>query len=172
MKAFSTRSFLKSRSTAILAATTLLVASLGCASPYATNETGRTNKTAVGGLGGAVAGGLLGEALGGSTKDVLAGVALGGLLGALGGQVLDQRDRQIAAQNAQVALERAPTGTSSPWQNPDTGASGTFTPTRTYQQPNGQYCREYNQEVWVAGQREMAYGTACRQADGSWKMVQ
>ncbi len=148
-----------------------LVGALACVSP--TNETGRTNKTAAGGLGGAVAGGLLGAAIGGGDTDaILAGVAAGGLLGAAGGAVLDQRDRQISQQAAQRSLETAPTGTATPWNNPDSGASGSFTPTRTYQQPNGQYCREFTQEIWVAGERQMGYGTACRQPDGSWKVVE
>lgn len=35
----------------------------------------------------------------------------------------------------------------------------------------GQDCREYQQTVMVGGQPSPAYGTACRQADGSWKII-
>jgi len=31
-------------------------------------------------------------------------------------------------------------------------------------------CREYTLEALIGGQPETIYGTACRQADGSWKM--
>ena len=127
-------------------------------------------KTTVGGLGGAVAGGLLGAALGGKTTGILAGAAIGGLLGGAVGNVLDQRDRDLAARTAQTSLETAPTGTASTWNNPDTGASGTFTPTRTYQEGSGRYCREYQQEIYVGGERHRGYGTACRMADGTWQI--
>jgi surface antigen len=130
-------------------------------------------KTTIGGLGGAAAGGLLGAASGGRHRGekIAAGVLIGGLLGGALGNVLDQRDRELAQRNAQLALETAPTGSYSEWRNPDNGHSGSFTPTRTYQDPSGAYCREYHQSIIVAGERQQGYGTACRQPDGSWRIV-
>jgi hypothetical protein len=32
-------------------------------------------------------------------------------------------------------------------------------------------CREFQQTITVGGQTQEAYGTACRQSDGSWKIV-
>ena len=43
--------------------------------------------------------------------------------------------------------------------------------TRTYQASNGSYCREYQQEITIDGKPQRSYGTACRQPDGSWKVV-
>lgn len=154
------------RLTALVAAGALLSA-LGCA----TTEGGGPSKTAIGAVGGAVAGGILGEVIGGHGGDIAAGAIAGGLLGAFAGNILDQRDRQIANEVAQRSLETMPSGQSSGWQNPDTGNSGSFTPTRTYQQADGTYCREFTQEIVVGGKREQAYGTACRQPDGTWKIV-
>ena len=57
-------------------------------------------------------------------------------------------------------------------ENPDTHNSGTFTPKSTVMQANGQPCREFTQTVSIGGQMQEAYGTACRQADGSWKIQQ
>jgi hypothetical protein len=37
--------------------------------------------------------------------------------------------------------------------------------------PNGTYCREYQQMVVVAGRQQESYGTACMQPDGSWKIL-
>ena len=145
----------------------VLAAVLGCTTP-ADSVAGK--KTAVGGLGGAVAGGLLGSALGGHTGGVVAGVLLGGLVGGAVGNVLDQRDHELATRNAMRTLEYAPTGQTSTWSNPDNGHAGNFTPTRTYQEPSGRYCREYQQEITVGGQRHQSYGTACRQPDGSWQI--
>jgi hypothetical protein len=36
---------------------------------------------------------------------------------------------------------------------------------------NNPYCREYQRDVVVGGQRQESYGTACRQPDGAWKIV-
>ena len=57
------------------------------------------------------------------------------------------------------------------WRNPDNGNQGTVTPIREGNDTStGAYCREYQQTVTVNGRTEQAYGTACRQPDGSWKI--
>jgi hypothetical protein len=40
-----------------------------------------------------------------------------------------------------------------------------------YRANNGQYCREYQSTVRVAGHYENSYGTACQEPDGSWHVV-
>jgi hypothetical protein len=40
-----------------------------------------------------------------------------------------------------------------------------------YQAPNGQYCREYQSGVTVAGRVQPSYGTACLMPDGAWRVV-
>jgi len=40
-----------------------------------------------------------------------------------------------------------------------------------YTAPNGQYCREYQRQIMVSGQPQQAYGHACREQDGSWRIV-
>jgi surface antigen len=143
------------------------VALVGCEG-YGPKQTGGT-------LIGGAAGGLIGSQFGGGS-GALAATAIGALVGALAGsevgKSLDRADRQYAAQTTQTALEKAPSGTVSTWSNPDSGHSGTVTPVRTYQASSGQYCREYQQTVVVGGKSQSAYGTACRQPDGSWKIVQ
>lgn len=37
--------------------------------------------------------------------------------------------------------------------------------------PKEEYCREYTREVIVDGRPAQAYGRACRQPDGSWRIV-
>ncbi len=46
-----------------------------------------------------------------------------------------------------------------------------LTPVRTYQSVGGTSCRERQQSVTIDGKPERTYGTACRQPDGSWKVV-
>jgi surface antigen len=128
-------------------------------------------KTAVGGLGGAAAGGLLAAALGGKGTGIAAGTILGGLIGGVIGDRLDASDREKAHAAASQALESVPSGQSVAWRNPDNGNAGAVTPVRTYQTSTGQYCREYTQTITIGGEKHQSYGTACRQPDGSWKIV-
>lgn len=127
--------------------------------------------------GGAVLGGVLGGLLGsqvGSGKGKLAATAAGTLLGVyLGSEIgssLDKADRAHARRTAAVALENNNVGQTSSWSNPDTGHSGSVTPTRTDYRTGGR-CRNYRTTITVDGRTERAIGRACRQADGTWRIV-
>lgn len=126
--------------------------------------------TGLGAVGGAVAGYQFGKGRG---KAV--GVALGTLLGAgIGhelGASLDRADMTYYQSTQQRALETGMPGQTLPWNNTQSGNSGTFTPAAYYQNNSGQYCREFSQTVNVGGKSERAYGTACRQPDGQWQIV-
>ncbi len=77
---------------------------------------------------------------------------------------------KIKIQNtSQRTLERAKDGQVMSWNNPNSGNSGTVTPTRTVVE-NNTYCREYQQTVTIDGKTQNAYGKACRQTDGSWNI--
>ncbi len=122
---------------------------------------------------GAAAGGLVGSQIGGGTGNAAAiglGVLLGGLAGQNVGKTLDRADMAYASETSYSAFENAPSGTTYQWNNPDSGNSGSTTPTQTYQTSDGTYCREFTQTVNVGGEIQDAYGTACRQPDGSWKI--
>ncbi|MCI0500100.1 MAG: hypothetical protein L0Y36_10575 [Planctomycetales bacterium] len=127
-------------------------------------------KAIIGGVGGAAAGGLIASAFGANTAGIVGGALLGGLIGGAVGNRMDAADRQEAYRAAQYSLEKNPSGTSSRWQNPDSGDYGSVTPLNSYQGTNGRYCREYTHQVTINGQTEQAYGTACRQPDGSWQI--
>ena len=43
--------------------------------------------------------------------------------------------------------------------------------TTVYDPATGSYCREYQREVIINGRPVAAYGRACQQPDGSWKIV-
>ena len=139
----------------------------GCAGTYTKQDTG----TAIG----AVTGGALAYGLGkdSSNKDIwlILGVAAGGLIGNNIGAQLDERDRLLAGQTVQQTLERAPDQSVGSWSNPNTGHSGTVIPTATRIASTGQPCREFTTTVRIGGVDQQGYGTACRQADGSWKIV-
>jgi len=140
----------------------------GCAQTMQTIE--NNPKATLGGAVGAASGGLIAAAAGGGTAGIIGGVLLGGLLGGAVGNALDQRDKRMAMEAAQRSFENSQTGTATTWRNPDSGHSGSITPTRTYQTGSGQYCREYQQTITVGGEAQQSYGTACRQPDGTWKI--
>ena len=144
------------------------------------NTTG--SKENLGTVVGAALGGLLGSQFGsgdGKTAAIVTGIFLGGLLGKDVGATLDRVDKQMMARTTHNTLENSPIGSTSNWNNPDTGNSGTITPTKTYRcagtscasQTTSGYCREFQTTVTVGGKVQNAYGTACRQPDGSWKIV-
>jgi surface antigen len=160
------RSKTRELGTSLLAICLLAFATTACVGPGAPGP-----KAQVGAATGAAAGGLIASAAGAGPEGVIAGVLLGGLFGGAVGDSLDHRDRVYAQRTAHRSLEYVPAGTSSEWYNPDSGHSGSFTPTATYETDEGRYCREYTQTVRVGGRRETAYGTACRQPDGSWEIL-
>ncbi len=131
-------------------------------------------KQGLGTIAGAALGGLAGSQIGSGTGQLAAvgaGVLLGALLGNEIGKSLDRADQLAMQRTTQRTLEFQPSGTVSTWQNPDSGNYGTITPKPGYQTSSGQYCREFQQSITVGGQTQDAFGTACRQPDGTWKVT-
>ena len=133
------------------------------------------NNQAVGTLAGAGLGAWLGSEIdntgSGGVVAVAAGTLIGGVIGGSIGRNLDEVDRLKQQQAQQIAFETIPSGTTANWVNPDSGNFGSVVPEPAFQNAQGQYCREFTQDVNVGGQVAEGYGTACRQADGSWKIV-
>ncbi len=132
--------------------------------------TGRCNRDLLGGLLGGAAGGLLGAQIGdgrGQQAAVAGGTLLGFLLGGTIGRNMDEVDQNCIGQ----ALEHAGDGQQIAWNNPQTGAQYQVVPTQTVQQSDGRYCREYTATAVINGRTQNTYGTACRQPDGSWQLV-
>jgi surface antigen len=120
---------------------------------------------------GMIIGGLLGGVLGsqvgqgsGRTAATIVGTMIGASVGGNVGRSMDENDRLKTA----YALENVRTSVPTSWVNPDSRNQYTVTPVRTYDASTGP-CREYTVRSVVAGKAETVYGTACRQADGSWK---
>ena len=135
------------------------------------------NKQGVGTGIGVIAGGLIGSTIGKGDGKIVAtiiGAGAGGLIGSAIGKELDDQDKKIMELKSQQALEKATSGSSVVWHNPDTGNNGSITPTRTFKAESGvnqgKYCREFTQVITIAGESRKAYGTACRAPDGSWQI--
>lgn len=152
--------------------TTAMIMSVGLAG-CETIQSGGTKQT-VGTAGGAVLGGILGSKVGGGNGQLWAtgaGALIGALVGSEIGKSLDRADQNYLANANQRALE-APVGETIRWENPESGNSGTVTPVRNGTDANtGNVCREYQQTIYIGGEQQTGYGTACQQSDGSWKIV-
>jgi surface antigen len=127
--------------------------------------------TIVGAIGGALVGSNVGKGKG-NIAAIAAGTLLGAYLGNELGSTLDRADMAYFDRTTQRTLEAGKNNQTSTWVNPDTGNRGTITPTKTYQASAGVYCREYTQTISVGGQNQQAFGKACRQPDGTWKIKQ
>lgn len=133
-------------------------------------EAGREGEQA-GTLIGAAAGAFLGREVVGGDLGMIIGAVAGAYLGGELGKQLDRRDREAMERTTQNALANAPAGSTSRWSNPDSGNSGTVTPQQEFTDDSGQTCREFQQTVTVEEQTQTAYGTACRQPDGTWRVA-
>lgn len=124
----------------------------------------------MGTVAGGVAGGLLGSQFGrggGQLLAIGAGTLAGAFIGGALGKNMDNTDKLKMTR----ALDNNQVGQPAYWQNSNTGASYTVTPTQNVTVNGNQYCREYQTTAVVAGKQQKVYGTACRQPDGSWKII-
>lgn len=116
---------------------------------------------------GGVLGGVIGSQIGegsGQTVAIIVGTMAGSMIGRHIGETMDQNDRMYAGRT----LNDARTGETTQWVNPDNGNVYAVTPTRTFETASGP-CREFTLDATVGGvPGQEVYGTACRQADGTW----
>ena len=130
-------------------------------------ETPPTKETK-GAVAGAVVGGVVGSTIGGGTGRtvaIVAGTFAGMLIGGHIGGKMDEADKL----RAEKALEDNQTGQKTTWKNPDSGNQYTVTPTKTYE-ASGAPCRDFTVDANVDGKADTVKGTACRTADGTWKV--
>ena len=134
---------------------------------------GQITKEEIGGLVGAGLGGLAGSVIGdggGQLVAVAVGTMVGAIMGSEVGKSLDRADRLAMSQAQQEALEHGKSGVKTTWKNPDSDNSGEVVPYPVYRQDNGTICREFMQVVMVGDEVESAYGIACREPSGTWKL--
>lgn len=131
---------------------------------------GCATKQEQGAVTGMAIGAALGSAIGRGHHDrpfaIWLGAVVGSVLGSTIGRYMDEQDQLRTS----MILENNRTNQSSSWVNPDTHYEYTVEPTRTFETAEGP-CREFTMDANIGGKLEQVYGTACRQADGSWKII-
>jgi surface antigen len=148
-------------------AVAMALSATGCGEPGSKENTGAV----AGALLGAAAGAALGRGTGGRLAGAAIGAVIGGVIGSEIGRRLDERDRQLYAERAQMAAESGATGQQQTWTNPQSGNRGTVTPTSAvYKGANNRDCRNFTDTVTLKdGQTETVKGRRCKNADGSWE---
>jgi len=109
---------------------------------------------------GAAVGGILGFQLGGGLLLNSTFAALGTIGGGAAGFYTTQK-----------GLKESSDGQVVDWHNPETGNSGIFRPSRSFNLGDGRYCRQYRTTVSFDKSVHSGDGMACRNADGQWEVV-
>jgi surface antigen len=139
------------------------------AAPYGI-EQGTCNRQLLGKVLGGAAGAAIGSQIGrgnGKTVAVAGGAIIGVIVGGNIGLSMDRVDQGCVGQ----ILEHAPGGTQVAWTDSNNGERYRVTPDRPYRNNQGSYCRNYLTRAVVDGYNQQVSGTACRQPNGLWKMV-
>ena len=144
--------------TQIALSVTVLAALSGCA-----------NNQDTGTFTGAAVGALIGSQFGSGTGQALA-IGGGAIAGAMIGNEIGRRMDEVDRMRMQQTFENSRDGQVVAWTNPNTGVAYSVEPIRTYASHRGSPCREYRSKAIIGGKPQEIYGTACRQADGSWKV--
>jgi surface antigen len=84
-------------------------------------------------------------------------------------QKMTKADIALLMKHSDEALSRNADGHTSAWANPQTGASGTITPLKTFTQ-RGMKCREAEYTNFAGGFRGASRHTLCLQG-GTWKIA-
>ena len=78
----------------------------------------------------------------------------------------DRTEIEAAFQNT---LQMMPSGQSSIWRRKNSEDLIETTPTGTYLQDDGRYCRDYIQRIALEGRERSIAGRACRNSGGRWE---
>jgi surface antigen len=131
---------------------------------------GRCNHDLIGAILGGHGGAAIGSQIGqgdGRTAAIIGGTILGAIVGGQIGRAMDATDHNCVGQG----LEHVPDGRSIAWTGSDGRSNYEMRPVRTFRRQDGGYCREYTTTAVVGGQPQQTRGTACRQPDGAWRIV-
>jgi surface antigen len=131
----------------------------------------------IGTIAGAAGGAAAGRAIGGDGTGGYVGLIIGVIAGGyLGGKVADwltNKDKEKMSETTNQTLENGKTGQTYSWVNPDSGNKGSVVAQQSYRNQDGSTCREFSSTVTsLQGENANGAGTACKQADGTWRIVQ
>ena len=104
-----------------------------------------------------------------STADAISATNILAFINPTAAAKLSKKEQAEAASAQYYALQFGRPGAPRSWQG-DTGASGRVS-VGPYVRVNTLDCREFSHSVTIGGVAYERNGTACREADGSWDVV-
>ena len=99
------------------------------------------------------------------------GISGGGLVGGPLGTKLEPADKLLALNAEYKALEYGAGGASTEWISAKGSIGGKVLAGQPYR-VGSQDCRQYNHTITSAGVDQSARGTACRNSDGTWSLLE
>jgi len=85
---------------------------------------------------------------------------------------LDAEDWRRASAAMGTALDPQGSGAGVNWDNPESGAKGSFVPVGHAYPLDGKVCRAFVAEVETKEQREKLQGAACREKSADWALTE
>jgi surface antigen len=85
-------------------------------------------------------------------------------------RTLDAEDSRRATAAMGTALDPQGSGASVNWDNPQSGARGSFTPVGQAYPLDGKICRAFLADVTTKDQQERLQGAACREKTAEWTL--
>jgi surface antigen len=127
----------------------------------------------IGTIAGAAAGAAGGKAIGGDGTQGYVGLILGAVVGGyLGGELGKRLSKSDQNQQAAATNKVLDTGQPQRWANAETGASGSVSAQPTFKNSQNEVCRDFSSSATTSdGATGAGKGTACKQADGTWRIV-
>jgi len=111
-----------------------------------------------------------GAGSGGKSTAAIIAAMNGGLVSGSIGAGLSASEKRTALEAEYKALEYTPSGQPVGWKGDQPSHYGEVTAAQPYR-VGSQDCRQYAQTVNAGGAAATARGTACRNADGSWTLL-
>jgi surface antigen len=100
-----------------------------------------------------------------------AAISGGGIIGGEFGSALSTKDRQTALNAEYKSLEYGKANEAVDWIGDGGVVSGTVKAAQPYR-VGSQDCRQYSHEISLSGTSKSVRGTACRNNDGSWSLLE
>jgi len=107
---------------------------------------------------------------GGKVGSAIIAAMGGGLVGGPAGSGLTEREKRRALEAEYKALEYTASGQPVSWKGDQASHYGEVVAAQPYR-VGSQDCRQYAQTVYAGGSGTTARGTACRNPDGSWSLL-
>ncbi len=122
---------------------------------------------------GAISGTIIGSKLGkgtGKNISIASGTILGSIIGEHLAKKISESDMDFISKKTKEVLTDEEIGKKYSWKNLESGNSGYVKSMKNFKNRN-KNCKEIKQVINFNSNKNEIYSSACKQADGSWKIT-